>query len=288
MEIQLNKAYSFRQIGQRQNQEDARFPDLDVADNTFFVVCDGVGGNEAGEVASNTVCESLGRNIWEMVTRGPFTNEVLARVLKLAYKDLKDVRNEECQNMATTMTMLVFHEGGVTMSHIGDSRIYQFRKGKGIYYRSKDHSLVQELVSVGQLTEEQARSHPQSNIITRCMSANREDDCPATTLSTTDIKEGDIFLLCTDGVLSEITDTELTELFLFDGATDEEKMCRLSEICKNSSDNNTAIMVSVNHVVYDSEEYRTQTSLETIDVVPMTSDGILEKLDNFISKIFSW
>lgn len=281
MEIQLNKAYSFNQQGQRGNQEDARFPDVDVADDTFFVVCDGVGGHEAGEVASNTVCESLGRNIGRAVASGHFGSEAVAHVLRKAYDDLQAVRNEECQNMATTMTMLVFHEGGVTMSHIGDSRIYQFRKDEGIHYRSKDHSLVQELVSIRQLTEEQARVHPQSNIITRCMSANSKEYCPATTMITTDVDDGDIFLLCTDGVLSEITDAELQELFLGDGS-DEDKMRRLSEICRDSSDNNTATMVSVANVLYGEEETIQSATSQAVDIVPEEDDTIFDRLKRFL------
>lgn len=286
MEIILNTAYSFRQIGRRQNQEDARYPDVDATDGTYFVVCDGVGGNEAGEVASSTVCRSMGQSIGEVVAKRALDYEMLANVLMLAYDDLAEVRKPENQNMATTMTLVAFHEHGVTMSHIGDSRIYQLRKGEGIHYRSKDHSLVQELVTIGKLTDAEARNHPQSNIITRSMSANATDRCAATTMLTADVKEGDVFLLCTDGVLSEITDAELTELLLSD-LSDEEKMSRLAEVSKNSHDNNTAIMVSVEQVIYDADDSDASCTQQTVDIAPKEKAGFIDRLTGMIGKMFS-
>lgn len=284
MEIILNTAYSFKQKGHRPNQEDARFPDRDVADGLFFVVCDGVGGNVAGEVASQTVSQCLGQSIGEVLANGPFSDDVLSNVLMKAYNGLRKARRTDTQNMATTMTMLVFHTAGVTMSHIGDSRIYQFRKEEGIHYRSKDHSLVQELVSIGKLTDEQARNHPRSNLITRSMSANATDYCPATTYATADIMDGDVFLLCTDGVWSECTDDELTELFLSD-APDRDIMQRLSEMCRDSDDNNTATMVRVAQVIRDADDEDSCTPAHTIDVAPKRTGGWAGTLANLVNKI---
>lgn len=285
MEITLNTAYSFKQQGKRQNQEDARFPDVDVAEGTFFVVCDGVGGNDAGEVASNSVAQSMGRTVGKALDCGAFDNDAIAHVLTQTYDDLFACMNDECRNMATTMTLLAFHSQGVTMSHIGDSRIYQFRPGVGILYRSKDHSLVQELVSIGKLTEDEARNHPQSNVITRSMSVRANDRSPAATLISKDVEEGDIFLLCTDGVFSEITDEELTELFLGD-VTDEEKMRRLSAISYDSSDNNTAYMVSVAKVAHEADDKLMNESKVEIDILPERKRGLIERITDLFCDIF--
>lgn len=284
MDIILNTAYSFKQIGNRKNQEDARFPDEDVADGTCFVVCDGVGGNKAGEVASNIVCNSIGCNIEEIVTKQAFNNELLSRVLAGAYDDLRSAVNKELYGMATTMALIVFSANGVTMSHIGDSRIYQFRKGEGILYKSTDHSIVQELVSIGKITEEEARCHPQNNIITRSMSANAAERCPATTCSTLDVKAGDIFFLCTDGVLSEVTDSEL-ENILLDETSDEAKMRKLSEICANSNDNNTAYMVSVAKIIGDVDVACTLMPIVEMDVLPEENRGMIDKVRSLLNRI---
>lgn len=283
MNITLSKAHSFRQIGQRNNQEDSRFPDLDTCQSLSFVVCDGVGGNDDGEVASATVCSTMGRLLDNVDKSHPFVHEMMAEILMKTYKELQANRNSASMEMATTLTAVVFHAGGVTMSHIGDSRIYQFRKGKGICYRSHDHSLVQELISCGQITEEQARYHPQSNVITRSMNARAKDFCPATTLTTTDVMSGDVFFLCTDGVLSEITDNELTALLLSD-APDSEKMSSLADTCRASPDNNTATMVRVEKVVRDKISISYPT--EPVDIIPELSSTMIEKTTIFLSKLF--
>lgn len=285
MKISLNKAYSFKQKGQRDNQEDARYPDMDSSENFSFVVCDGVGGNDAGEVASASVSKTMGEMLDGISKDKPFTYDTLSRILAKAYSVLRSHRDKGSYNMATTMTTVVFHAGGVTMAHIGDSRIYQFRKDVGICYRSTDHSLVQELVSCGQLTEEQARNHPKSNIITRSMSARDADPCSATAFTTIDVMEGDVFLLCTDGVLSEITDSELTELFLSD-LPDCEKMTRLAEISRDSQDNNTASMVSVKDVVLDSDDAASLYPDEPVDVVSADTSSLKDKVSEFIGLLF--
>ena len=102
--------------------------------------------------------------------------------------------------MGTTMTFVCFHQGGCMMAHIGDSRIYQVRPGQGIVYRSEDHSLVNSMVRAGVISPEQSIDHPQSNVITRCMEPKDpdRDRCMATVVSTTDVRRGDYFLLCTD------------------------------------------------------------------------------------------
>lgn len=285
MKISLNKAYSFKQTGQRDNQEDARYPDIDSFENLSFVVCDGVGGNDAGEVASLSVSKTMGEMLDGVPKDVPFSYDTLSHILAKAYSALRSYRDNGSQNMATTMTTVIFHAGGVTMAHIGDSRIYQFRKEVGICYRSKDHSLVQELVSCGQLTEEQARNHPKSNIITRSMSARDGDPCNATVFTTTNVMEGDVFLLCTDGVLSEITDSELTELFLSD-LTDSEKMARLAEISRGSQDNNTATMVTVKDVILDTDDPTAQYPNEPVDLVPTDTSSLKDKVTNFIQSLF--
>lgn len=247
MKIKTGVAYSFYQIGQRGNQEDARYPNRDEIEAgwRYYAVCDGVGGNEKGEVASGTVCESIGQ--WAQAQGGDegFEKKEMESMLAKCYDDLYAAATENNKDMATTLTFVTVHDRGVTAAHIGDSRIYHIRPGVGVMYRSDDHSLVNSLVHAGCLSPEEAIDHPRSNVITRCMTADRgEEPSAATVMEIEDVEKGDYFLLCSDGVLHCIDDHELVRL-LEGTEEDREKMRRLAERCKNSSDNNTAILVPI-------------------------------------------
>ncbi|MBR5639654.1 MAG: serine/threonine-protein phosphatase [Muribaculaceae bacterium] len=257
MKITTATGYSFHQLGHRENQEDSRFPDVDECrmGQMFFMVCDGVGGSEKGEQASGIVASHFGKKLSKMDLNEEFTDEKMLEVLDDAYIALDDAADDSNRDMGTTLTMLCFHKGGCVMAHIGDSRIYQIRPLKGIIYRSDDHSLVNQLVRAGQITPEEAINHPQSNIITRCMGPTNPDQrrSMATVCYSSNVKEGDYFVLCSDGVLGCITDDELVDL-LDSPLTDEEKVAQLADICAESSDNNTAWVVRIEDVELTPEE----------------------------------
>jgi len=257
MEIQLNTAYSFCQQGRRDYQEDSRFPDADCAPGSqrFFVVCDGIGGCEKGEVASQTVCQAMAKAMKGTDYNADFTNSHFHRILDAAYHALDKIVDDSNRDMGTTMTFICFHAGGCTMAHIGDSRIYQIRPSEGIIYRSNDHSVVNSLVHNGILAPDEADSHPQHNVINRYMEAVEADQtrCTATVMRTEDVKAGDYFLLCTDGVLHCISDDEL-QLVLLSDKSDEEKIKELADMCLDSEDNNTTWLISVSKVTADDME----------------------------------
>lgn len=257
MNIRLGQAYSFHQLGQRGNQEDARWPDTDKPspEQRFFVVCDGVGGNEGGEIASQTVCESFGASLSLFNLDENFSNEDFSQCLDRAYDSLDKAAGRGNHDMATTLTLAVFHGGGCTLAHIGDSRIYHVRPSEGIIYRSDDHSLVNQMVHSGIITPEEAERHPQRNVITRYMGPVAEDQsrCMATVLKTKDIEKGDYFLLCTDGVLHNMSDEQILNL-LRNSMPDEQKMREMAQRCADSSDNNTACLIRVDDVAMDEDE----------------------------------
>lgn len=257
MDIFLSRTYSFCQLGHRQNQEDARFPDADIIDRhqRFFVVCDGVGGCEKGEVASSTVCQSFQESLSDVdLASMIFDEKCFSQVLDSAYDALDMKSNRQNQDMATTMTFVCFHQGGCMMAHIGDSRIYQIRPGQGIIYRSEDHSLVNSMVRAGVLSPDQAVNHPQSNVITRCMEPKQSDRerCMATVFNTEDIRKGDYFFLCTDGVLHRISDNSLEDI-LTSNRSNQAKIDAIASLCMDSPDNNTAILIQVASVEEDEE-----------------------------------
>lgn len=256
MEIKLGKAYSFHQRGKREYQEDSRFPDESIVDTSqrFFIVCDGVGGCEKGEVASQTVCQTLGRSLKDFDFTNDFTNEDFRKVLDEAYDALDSKVNSSNRDMATTLTFICFHAGGCTMAHIGDSRIYQVRPTEGILYRSNDHSMVNAMVHNGALAPEQAINHPQSNVITRYMESVNSDQnrCMATVMRTVDVSSDDYFLLCTDGVLHKVSDDEL-QTILNSEESDQSKMQKIADMSADSEDNNTAFLIHVTEVITDPE-----------------------------------
>lgn len=303
MKINLGQTYSFCQTGLRSNQEDARFPDSDMPDRPkpFFVVCDGVGGSDGGEVASKTVCKSFGRSLGNFDWSQPFTRQEFGRVLETAYKALDRVVDEENFDMATTLAFAAFHQGGCTMAHIGDSKVYQFRPPMGILYRSEDHSLIGSLVKSGILSPDDAQNHPQASTITRYMSPEgvQNERFPATVYQTTDISQGDYILLCSDGVLDQIDEEKLAEIICGHN-DDKQKIKMLADLCSKSQDNNTAILIPVVSVSEAPHSTEAQDSDEEVSVTQRLTDisfhvyevsseakSLKEKLSHLVNKIFN-
>ncbi len=276
--ISVKAAVSFRLQGQRPYQEDSRWPDTDTppVDTRTFIVCDGVGGAAAGDVASATVCRSMAQFMKGVPETRPLTHIDIRRAVTRAYYDLEEAAGEGARQMATTLTLVHIHPGGVTAIHAGDSRIYLFRPGSGIIYRSNDHSLVNTMVHRGLITPENAEGHPQSNIITRSLSPaeDYDDRSPVTVREFSTPCRGDIILLCSDGVLECICDEELERIML-GKASLQDKCKRLKDICRVSHDNATAMIVEiegpeeyVEEIEEDAEESGTRTKSIS------TSEGI--------------
>lgn len=251
MNIQLNQPYSFTQLGRRANQEDSRYPDSDAPKDAqpFFVVCDGVGGSEKGEVASRTVCSAFGKALAGRDWSSLFTVTDFEKALDFAFSELKRVSTPENKGMATTLTFVAFHSGGCFIAHIGDSRVYYVRPGAGIVYRTEDHSLVNALVRAGVITEKEAETHPDRNVITRsvCVPGEEQERSSATVVNITDVRKGDYVFMCSDGVLKRLSDDRLVELLSSD-RSDAEKCAQIASMSVDSDDNNTAYLVSVGGV----------------------------------------
>lgn len=124
------KPLAIYELGQRTNQEDSIFPHYGKAtehDRTFLV-CDGMGGHDSGEIASQTVCDIMGNYILKhTLTGSSFTDEQFDQALNAAYDELDTKDNGAVKKMGTTMTFLNFHDNGCLLAHIGDSRIYHIR-----------------------------------------------------------------------------------------------------------------------------------------------------------------
>src|SRR3954454_10907966 len=186
---------------QRQGNEDNFFVRAPL-----FVVADGMGGAQAGEVASEIAVRSFDEDL-PNGSRG----EALVRVSEEANKRIHERArgDESLHGMGTTTTAAYVDDDEVVIAHVGDSRAYLLRDGELIRL-TKDHSLVGELVARGKLTEEQAEQHPQRSVITRALGPEPDvqvdvDIFPA--------KGGDLFLLCSDGLTSMVHEPELRPFF---------------------------------------------------------------------------
>lgn len=249
------KAYTIYELGQRANQEDAIFPKHGAVQDTdrLFILCDGMGGHESGEVASSTVCAVMSRSVLRSLEgqeEPEFTREMLLQALDDAYDALDQKDNGADKKMGTTMTFLKFHRKGCTIAHIGDSRVYHIRPGKDaadtqILFQTRDHSLVNDLIDVGELTPEGARTFRQKNVITRAMQPNMDRRCKADIQEITDIRPGDYFYMCSDGMLEEMEEEHIRFNFSAQTGSDENKIRILIEATSQNRDNHSAIVVHI-------------------------------------------
>lgn len=231
--------HCFTQQGQRMKNEDFVLcrPDVGV-----FVLCDGVGGANKGEVASKTVCHAM-VNYFSLPDKVFNENEVI-NALREAEKDLSNyiVQNPESEGMATTLTFLGLAKDAL-IAHVGDSRVYYVRDGE-ILYKTSDHSYVNELVASGYLTEEAARVHPQKNIITRAVQGVEACAEPDFAI-VKNMQNNDYFFLCSDGVLESVDDSFIQDNFK-DNSSVDSIIQKMEELCfEHSLDNNSAIVIKI-------------------------------------------
>ena len=267
MEFKL-QALSIYEYGQRKDkdgnphQEDWIYPSLGKINNDedrLFILCDGMGGHAAGEVASAAVCEAMSKTINDALEKGEkFSEQLLLDAISAAYDllDARDTSEDGQKKMGTTMTFLMLHEGGATIAHIGDSRVYHIRpktgKKEDLVFCTRDHSLVNDLIKIGELTEEEALNHPQKNVITRAMQPNQEHRHKADIITKKNIRPGDYFYMCSDGMLEQTSDDNLC-FMLANDVTDEEKRDMLIRVSKNNHDNHSAHLIHILDVQPESE-----------------------------------
>lgn len=242
-------AHSIYELGKRSNQEDYIYPlSEDMPSNgNLFILCDGMGGHAAGEVASRVVCETLSRLV-PTVPDIDFTEVVFNDALNAAYDSLDAIDTEEEKKMGTTLAFAKFHPGGCFIAHIGDSRIYHIRPSKKqILHVTRDHSLVNELISLGEMSEEEAKTSRQKNVITRAIQPNQETRTKADCSNLTDIESGDYLFLCSDGMLEKTDNRELVNILSLH-TTDKKKIDILRNVTRDNQDNHSAILVRVESV----------------------------------------
>jgi len=245
------------ELGKRENNED----NCALIKGASYIVCDGVGGAEKGEVAS----EITVRYFIEAFKENAYSDA--NQVLKIVEAKLSDYINvhPEAAEMGTTLTFSQVRDDGIYVAWCGDSRIYQFRNGS-IIFQTTDHSWVNDALIAGIITPEEAVNHPKSNVITRAVKGSHKPTM-ADTMLLTDIQSSDLFLHCSDGILETWSDDDLKALFSTEN--DPGKILEIikRECLKQSKDNFTAIVYQIDEAVFEHKTAPdTQPIIEAIPV----------------------
>lgn len=233
------------------HQEDSIFPAHGHGsdDDRLFILCDGMGGHMAGELASAAVCDAMSRSI--LSDGAEFSDAVLRRAVDAGFDSLEALdMSTAARKPGTTMALLALHGEGCTIAHVGDSRVYHIRPAADgapgrVVSVTRDHSLVNDLVKLGEMTPEEARVSPRRNIITRAFQPGLARRPSAEVAHSADICPGDYFYLCSDGMLEQMDDDEIVDLFSTPGVDDLAKVNRLVELTADNSDNHSAIIVHI-------------------------------------------
>jgi PPM family protein phosphatase len=200
--MSLRQVVSLSDTGRKRRHNEDAF----VCDPPLFAIADGMGGAQAGEVASGLAASALQEHAGE---RGSSEERVVA-LIQEANKRVYERSREDAalSGMGTTLTLALVGDARVAIGHVGDSRAYMIRDGV-LEQITEDHSLVAELTRAGKLSEEEAESHPQRSVITRALGTDPNVDVDAFTVDTQD---GDVFMLCSDGLTSMVEDGAIQEI----------------------------------------------------------------------------
>lgn len=235
-------AVSDRGLSEKRPQNEDSYLEIDQIG--IFAVADGVGGANAGEVASQMAVEILGEAFTNF-PEGSDVEHVMKAALEQANSAIHQMSNDLSQlsQMATTVVALHVNGNIATIGHVGDSRLYRLDPEGTLFRETDDHSMVAEEVRAGRMTEEQAENHPSKNIISRALGAEPTVEVDLKTMM---IEPNTRFLLCSDGVTRHIGDLELAELL--SSNEDAATICsQIKTICfqRGAEDNLTAVIVEV-------------------------------------------
>ncbi|MCL2201340.1 MAG: Stp1/IreP family PP2C-type Ser/Thr phosphatase [Oscillospiraceae bacterium] len=229
----------------RQNQDVFKILFDETRDIAVLVVCDGMGGARAGNVASSVAAETfmhhMGKYVEESIGSQSDMAKKMAGAVVAANKAVYDKSNEheEFRGMGTTLTAAISTPSGEVVVNVGDSRLY-YVTSHGITQVTRDHSVVEDMITRGDLTRTEARRHPNRNLITRALGTNRSEEPDVFLLK---LEEKDYLLLCSDGLSNLVLDSEI--LFELQHASSVKDCCeKLVEMAleRGAPDNVTAVI----------------------------------------------
>ncbi|MFY9568115.1 MAG: Stp1/IreP family PP2C-type Ser/Thr phosphatase [Acetivibrionales bacterium] len=207
-----------------------------------FVIADGLGGHNCGEIASRMAVEYIRDDFgdgggFDCEDAGGRLEELFRRVNAAVYE--KSLGSAEVSGMGTTLTMAVIAGSSLTAAHVGDSRLYLIRNG-AISQLTEDHSYIGELVRKGTLTKEEAENHPRKNVITRAIGSSPDLEVD---IISQQIEADDIYILCTDGLTNMVSESEIADIAA--GSEPEHACAKLIEAAnrQGGEDNITVIVI---------------------------------------------
>ncbi|WP_322173784.1 Stp1/IreP family PP2C-type Ser/Thr phosphatase [Acutalibacter caecimuris] len=231
----------------RSTNQDACRCGLFSQDSAWAVVCDGMGGANGGNIASSIAVEQIEEQLTSHYAEDMSPGSIKSMLVNAIYRANTAIfetakEKAELRGMGTTAVVLLAAKGQLHVAHVGDSRAYLKNRG-GLTQLTMDHSYVQDLVNFGQITKEQARTHPRRNIITRVLGVH---DAVSADYSVWDFHSGDVALACTDGLTGYMEDSMLEEYIEKHGGSGEKltgQLVRYAVDC-GGADNITVAVVN--------------------------------------------
>ena len=282
-------AVSDRGLSEKRPQNEDSY--LEMGQCGIYAVADGVGGAQAGEVASQMAMEILGEAFTNL-HEGDDPETVMRTAIERANTAIHQMAHELAQlsSMATTVVALHLTGNIATIGHVGDSRLYRVDHDGDLYRETEDHSMVGEEVRAGRMTEEQAENHPSRNIINRALGAEPTIEVDLKTIL---VDPGTSFLICSDGVTRHVSDQEIKGVLTFGGEPGE--VCEyLKDLCyeRGAEDNLTAVVIkvaaaegSINETapleIFDVEEPTIATARSSNKSKPADEDDELLELEAY-------
>lgn len=201
------KTFSKTDIGRKRklNQDNVFTCEVPIGNlPNLFIVCDGMGGHKAGDYASAYAVKAIEREVTMCEETVPI--KIIREAISHANEEIyeKAASDESLTGMGTTAVVATIVDGSLIVGNVGDSRLYLV--DDGIEQITKDHSLVEEMVRIGELDRSEAREHPDKNIITRALGVSREVDVD---FFEVDLKKGDVILMCSDGLTNMVEDEDI-------------------------------------------------------------------------------
>lgn len=229
----------------RENNQDALEYGFLGTTAQYAVVCDGMGGANGGNIASKIAVEVIGSRIRDGFSPdhgGASVERLLDSAMATANSGVyeRGQMQPELSGMGTTVVAVIVSNGIAYISHVGDSRLYLLRDG-ALTPITRDHSVVQELIESGQITEEEARSHPRKNYITRALGVVAEESGE---YDEWELCSGDRLLLCTDGLTNEVRTEEIARLMAQSSEEALESLVRAA-LDNGGSDNITVVLMDI-------------------------------------------
>ncbi|NOX76317.1 MAG: Stp1/IreP family PP2C-type Ser/Thr phosphatase [Gammaproteobacteria bacterium] len=238
----------------RDHNEDAISWD---AERGLALLADGMGGHNAGDVASHLCLKSLNQHLLPRLDK-PLRlrpNKGVSKHATLVRRSVKETngvvfdfaeQNPDCKGMGTTLVLALFFDDRVVLAHVGDSRIYRLRRNQ-LEPVTADHSLVRELLEKGTISEEEARDNPYSHVITRAVGVHNRVNVE---VQEREVLPGDVYLLCSDGLSDLVPDAEIEAALLAAMGRWERAAQRLIDLAnqRGGRDNISVVLVAIGQI----------------------------------------